>query len=240
MLQSAQESRAKGLQSWTEQQAAAKQAAMQGSDPSRAGTSQWAYFGSPPMGLHYAQLMPESSPESGDDSTAGERPQDDCANDPQPEDVSADESQPEDYLADDLQPEHDWACPDDSQPESVWARRRILQADDSEQEGDYADDSQPEDKSGDALQQEDDYANDLQPDVKGIDDIQQGNDCANKSQSESDGADGEGDPAFQNWPACENEEEPGPLDIMQESGQWEEDMQTDLCLSLSSDEEECG
>ena len=162
--------------------------------------------------------MPAASPNSGDDCTADAQPEDGVddsqpedvwANDSQPEDVWADDSQPDSSWADDLQPEHDWPCLNNSQPESA-------SADESQQEDDYTDDLQPEDKCIDELQQEDGYAN---------------------KQSEGDCADDEGDLAPQNWPGCEGEEQRLLLGTTQDYGQWEQNVQSELCLSLSSDEE---
>lgn len=202
-----QESQAKGLQTWTEQQAAAQQAGIQVTDPSQAGTNDWLHLDCAPSGLHSVQVMPAASPNSGDDCTADAQPED-GADDSQPEDVWADDS-PDGSWADDSQLEHDWPCLNNSQPESAWA-------DESQQKDDYADDLQPEDIHIDELQQKDGYAN---------------------KQSEGNCADDEGDLAPQNWPSREEEEQPLLLGAMQDYGQWEQNVQSELCLSLSSDEE---
>ena len=209
-----QESRAKGLQTWTEQQAAAKQAAMQVTDPDQAGTNDWLHLDCAPPSLHSIQVEPESSPKSGDLSlvicTADAQLENDCADGSQPEDVRANESQPEGYCASDSQPEHDWACLNNSQVKSAWA-------DESRREDDYASALQPEDRRSDNLQQKDSYSNNV--------------------PSEGECADGEEGLAPQNWPGSEEAEQPWPLDTIPDCGQWEEDVQSDLCLNLSSDEE---
>lgn len=229
VLQSLQESRAKGLQTWTEQQAAAKQV----TDPSQADTNDWVSLDCDPQALHSSQVMPESdSPSrSGDGCSVESQTQDDCVDDLQPEDKYpdgsqleedylgdlqpevfwADESQPEEDGGNDLQPECDWACPNEAQPEDVWA-------DDSRSEDDCANHLQPEDNSADKLQQE------------GI--------CADESQPEGDHAGFDGDLALQNRSGCGEEEEPVLLDPTPDYGLWEVDVQSELCLSLSSDEEE--
>ena len=209
-----QESRAKGLQTWTEQQVAAKQGTMQVTDSSQPGTNDWVCLHGAPQGLG------ESANSEGG-CTADAQLGGESANDSQLEDVWADESQPEDYWGDDLQAEqeHDW--------------------DDESQHGDdCVDDLQPDDKSIDELQQEGGHGNHSQPDSKSVDDLQQGDDCANNLQAEGDCADGEAPLGPRNWPGCEVEEELVPLDAMPDCGQWDEEVQSDLCLSLSSDEEE--
>lgn len=243
MLQSLQESRAKGLQTWTEQQAAAKHLAKQVTNSSQADASDWVSLDCNPQGLKSAQIMPDSPSSSADGCSVESQTEDDCAgdlltedncldgsqleedypDDMQPEIVWADDSQSEDDGGNDLQPECGWACPDEAQPESVWAG-----------------DSRPEDDCVNHLQPEDSRAGESQQEDIRTEESQQEDIGTNESQPEGDYAGCDGDPAPQNRSGCGEEEEAVPLYIMPDSSQWEVDVQSELCLSLSSDEEESG
>lgn len=251
VLQSLQESRAKGLQTWTKQQAAAKHLAKQVTDPSQTDTNDWVSLDYGPQGLHCAQVMRGSPSSSGDGRSADSQTEDDCADDlqlendcldgsqleedylgeVQPELCWADESQLEEDGGNDLQPEGEWACPNEAQPESVWA-------DDSRPEDDCADHLQPEDNQADESRPEDSNTNESQQEDIHTNESQQEDNGTNESQPEGDCAGYHGDLALQNQSGCGEEEELVPLYTMPDSSQWEVDVQSELCLSLSSDEEE--
>ena len=140
-LQSMQESEAKGLQTYTQQQVA-----KQARDISKAGIGQQSCLDCASQGLHSTELRPISPPSPEDDTADDSQPDSDCADDSRPNSDCADDSQPEDDGTDDSQPSSD--CADDSQPEddcAVDSQLEDVGTDDSQSVDKCADEPQPED-----------------------------------------------------------------------------------------------